>query len=201
MRKYPNLIKGFLPTAAHQLWVADITYIRIREEFAYLSLITDAYSHKIIGWALGDTLAAEHPVGALKMALKQLPAGSNQIYHHSDRGAQYCSEEYVRILRKNGFQISMTESGNPLDNAIAERMNGILKDGWLNDMKFSTSKEAKAKISEIIQIYNTRRPHSSINMLTPEEAHHMQGELKRLWKNYYKKKLLSNEDTERNPAK
>lgn len=186
LKKYPNLIKEFRPKAAHQLWVSDITYIRIGEDFAYLSLITDGYSRKIIGWALGDTLEAKHSVKALKMALRQLPKGQKGVYHHSDRGVQYCSKRYVKILKDNKFQISMTESGDPLENATAERINGILKDGWLNDIQFKTIEEARKKISKVIRIYNTRRPHSSIDMLTPEKAHQMQGELKRLWKNYYK---------------
>jgi len=205
LRKYPNLIKGFCPVAAHQLWVSDITYIRIGGDFAYLSLITDGYSRKIIGWALGDTLEAKHSVKALKMALRQLPKDKKGVYHHSDRGVQYCSEEYVKILKKKKFQISMTESGDPLDNAIAERINGILKDGWLNDIQFRTIDEARKKISEVIRIYNTRRPHSSINMLTPEKAHLMQGELKRLWKNYYKytygNLLINSEKDDGDPAK
>lgn len=188
LRKYPNLIRDFIPTGSHQLWVSDITYIVTKDGFVYLSLITDAYSRKIIGWALGETLEAKHSVVALKMALKQLPKQERNIYHHSDRGAQYCCEEYVRILEKNDFQISMTENGDPLENAIAERVNGILKDEWLNLIKFKTIQEVEIELKKIIEIYNAQRPHCSIDMLTPEQAHDKEGTIKRTWKNYYKSK-------------
>jgi len=188
LRKYPNLIRDFIPTGPHQLWVSDITYIETIDGFVYLSLITDAYSRKIIGWALGETLEAKHSVVALQMALKQLPRLTSNVYHHSDRGVQYCCEEYVRILKKNNFNISMTENGDPLENAIAERVNGILKDEWLNLIKFKTKQEVEIELRKIIHIYNTQRPHSSINMFTPEQAHYQEGIIERKWKNYYKQK-------------
>lgn len=188
LRKYPNLVKDFVPTKAHQLWVSDITYIETSEGFGYLTLITDAYSRKIIGWALGDTLEAKHTVRALQMALKQLPKGVKNVYHHSDRGVQYCCEEYIKILKKNHFQISMTENGDPLENAIAERVNGILKCEWINQVKFKTIDETEKQISRIIRTYNYNRPHSSVNMLTPSKAHKLSGVLERKWKNYYYKK-------------
>jgi transposase InsO family protein len=188
LRKYPNLIKGIIPQGPNQHWVADITYIRIKEGFVYLSLITDAYSRKIIGWSLGITLEARHSLEALKMALKQLPRGVKGVYHHSDRGVQYCSQEYVNILQHNNFQISMTENGDPLENAIAERVNGILKDEWLNQIRFQTIDQVKDALVEIIKTYNTERPHCSINFLTPQMAHQQSGVIKRKWKNYYKVK-------------
>jgi transposase InsO family protein len=188
LHKYPNLIKDFVPDRPHQLWVSDITYIETALGFVYLFLITDAYSRKVIGWSVGQSLEAEHALTALYMALRQLPAGIRDVYHHSDRGVQYCSHKYVEILTKNGFQISMTESGDPLENAIAERINGILKQEWLNEMKFKTKQEVSKQVGLIIDIYNTERPHSSIEMLTPAQAHTMQGKLQRLWKNYYKPK-------------
>jgi len=138
LRKYPNLIKDFIPDAPHQLWVSDITYIETDEGFVYLFLITDAYSRKIIGWSISDTLEATNAVTALYMALSQLPAGIKNVYHHSDRGVQYCCDKYVKLLQKNHFQISMTENGDPLENAIAERVNGILKTEWLYDIKIKT---------------------------------------------------------------
>ncbi len=184
-RKYTNLIKDFIPQKAHQLWVSDITYIRTGEGFAYLSLITDAYSRKIIGWALGPTLEAKFTIDALKMALKQLPKGTRGVYHHSDRGVQYCCRNYVKILEKNHFRISMTENGDPRDNAIAERVNGILKDEWLNHIKLETRQVANQQLAEIIRIYNQERPHTSLDMNTPQEAHTMTGTIKRRWKNYY----------------
>jgi transposase InsO family protein len=185
MHKYPNLVKGFTPTGPHQLWVSDITYILTSDGFVYLSLITDAYSRKIIGWALGDTLEARHSVAALNMAIVQLPRGIKRVFHHSDRGVQYCSNEYVKILSKRKFRISMTESGDPRDNAIAERVNGILKGEWLNQMKLSSIGQASEKLGEIIRVYNEHRPHSSIDMMFPEKAHNKSGELKKHWKNYY----------------
>jgi len=185
LHKYPNLIKGFTPKGANQLLVADITYVLINNGFGYLSLITDAYSRKITGWALGGTLEACHSVAALQMALSQVPRRTKGIYHHSDRGVQYCSNEYTKILKKSHFKISMTEGGDPRDNAIAERINGILKSEWLNQMKFHSIEEASRELKEIIEIYNEKRPHASLNMMTPSNAHIHSGEFKRHWKNYY----------------
>ena len=183
-RKYPNLIKGFVPWKAHQLWVSDITYVSTQQGFVYLNLITDAYSRKIVGWSIGETLEAKHTVQALKMALKQLPKGVENVYHHSDRGVQYCCDQYIRILKKHKFRISMTESGNPRDNAIAERVNGILKTEW-NLYELSSHNQAIKNIKEAIVNYNNNRPHMSIDMLTPQMAHLKQGQLNKLWKNYW----------------
>ena len=183
-RKYPNLIKGFVPWKAHQLWVSDITYVSTQQGFVYLNLITDAYSRKIIGWSIGETLEAKHTVQALKMALKQLPKGVENVYHHSDRGVQYCCDQYIRILKKHKFRISMTESGNPRDNAIAERVNGILKTEW-NLYELSSHNQAIKNIKKAISNYNNNRPHMSIDMLTPQVAHLKQGQLNKLWKNYW----------------
>jgi transposase InsO family protein len=188
LHKYPNLIVGFEPREAHRLWVSDITYIKTGEGFCYLSLITDGYSRKIIGWELGNSLEAKHSVKALKMAIRQLPRGTKDVFHHSDRGVQYCSEDYVKILTKNHFQISMTENSDPRENAIAERVNGILKDEWLNGMSFRNIEEARSAIDRVIRIYNQIRPHSSLEMKTPCFAHSNPCVLKRKWKNYYKKK-------------
>jgi putative transposase len=193
LRKYPNLIKEFKPERANQLWVSDITYIVTAEGFGYLSLITDAYSRKIVGWALGDNLESKHTVKALEMALKQLPKRTRNLYHHSDRGVQYCCEEYVKILKKNHIQISMTENGDPLENAIAERVNGILKDEWLYRIKLKTRSEARNQLEQIIRIYNEVRPHGSLDMKTPQAAHNMNGMFKLHWKNYYKKQANVNE--------
>lgn len=187
LRKYPNLIKGFTANRPNQLWVSDITYINTLEGFGYLSLVTDAYSRKIIGWQVGSTLEARHTVKALQMALKQLPKGVTDVYHHSDRGVQYCCDQYVKLLNKNHFQISMTENGDPRENAIAERVNGILKDEWLNQIKFKTRSEATSQLEQIIRTYNQNRPHSSLDMRTPECAHNQSGTLKKHWKNYYQK--------------
>jgi transposase InsO family protein len=193
MHKYPNLIKDFIPFKANQLWVSDITYLETDEGFKYLFLITDAYSRKVIGWSLGETLEAKHAITALFMALWQLPEDVKDLIHHSDRGSQYCSAEYVKILKKRGIKISMTENGDPLENAIAERVNGILKVEWIYELQLKDMQAAENQIPKILDTYNTRRPHASIDMMTPEQAHRHEGALKRHWKNYYVKKAVEME--------
>jgi putative transposase len=126
-RKYENLVEGMLPNRPNMLWVSDITYIDIGGYFAYLSLITDAYSHKIVGWHLSLTLETKGPLLALQMALKQLSSPDGPLIHHSDRGIQYCSHAYIELLEEHEIQISMTQNGDPYENAIAERVNGIIK--------------------------------------------------------------------------
>lgn len=188
LHKYKNLIKDVVPNKTHQIWVSDITYIRTSEGFGFLSLITDLYSRKIIGWKLGSTLQAKHTLEALEMALAQVPKGVSGIIHHSDRGVQYCCDEYIKRLSANNIQISMTESGDPRENAVAERVNGILKMEWLKQMKLRTIEEAKQELSKIIWTYNNLRPHSSISMKTPEFAHTTNETLSRCWRNYYRHK-------------
>ena len=138
---------------------------------------------------MSNNLKAYNAIDALKMAIKHNPNRSKDLIHHSDRGVQYCSGEYVKVLNNNNIQISMTQSGNPLDNAIAERINGILKTEWINDLTIKNKRSAITYITNIIRIYNERRPHLSLNMLTPNEVHHSKDLIeppKRLWKNYYK---------------
>lgn len=190
LHKYPNLIKEFTPDTPNQLWVSDITYIETKEGFVYLSLITDGYSRKIIDWSVGSTLEAIYTLRALDMALKQLPKQTSGLIHHSDRGVQYCCGDYVKKLCKYKVAISMTEDGNPRENAIAERVNGILKEEWLNQIKPISGEQAIKEIERTIQIYNCCRPHSSIDMKTPQEAHEQTGELKRRWKAYYKNRVV-----------
>ena len=185
MRKYPNLIEGFYPTAPNQLWVSDITYIVLVDGFAYLSLITDAYSRKIVGFYLSMDLSAEGCVKALNMALNNNPV-LGKLIHHSDRGSQYCCSDYVKILNDIYIKISMTQNGDPKENAIAERVNGILKDELL-DKVYLDYKQAVKGVAVAISTYNHQRPHGSIDYLTPYEAHFRSGELKRRWKNYYSK--------------
>jgi len=187
-RKYPNLIKDIVASRPNQIWVSDITYIETAEGVCYLSLITDAYSRKIVGWALGETLEAIYPINALNMALSGLNGTKERLIHHSDRGCQYCSYAYVALLKEYGIDISMTQSGDPLENAIAERTNGILKSEWLYKMEIKTKHECKALIDRIILFYNNERPHMSIDYLTPSEAHSTTGVLERRWKNQYIKK-------------
>lgn len=191
LRKYPNLIKEFIPSSINQLWVSDITYWKINTgEHLYISLITDAYSRKIVGYNVADTMEAIQSIAALQMALATLGgvARPKQLIHHSDRGIQYCSGKYVKLLQDNNVKISMTESGDPLENAIAERVNGIIKEEYLNFYKTDTLEEAKVQLIKTIVLYNNDRPHMSISNKTPNRAHQENnGNHQRLWKNYYKK--------------
>lgn len=182
MRRYPNLAREFTPTASNQLWVSDITYIRIREGFCYLSLVTDAYSRKIVGYHLTGDLSAKGPASALRMALRNNPKRKGLI-HHSDRGLQYYSSAFMKLIGKN-VTISMSEKSDPLENAIAERVNGILKQELLST-SFASLTEARRQVDFAVNIYNNLRPHLSIDMLTPAQAHAASGPLTRRWKNYY----------------
>lgn len=183
-RKYKNLIKGFTPTASSQLWVSDITYISSCEGFCYLHLVTDAYSHKIIGWVLAPTLEVRYTLEALQMAIDQTGKEDlNGLIHHSDRGIQYCCPQYVNKLKEHGISISMTEDYNPTDNAIAERVNGILKQEWLYQMDIPKDRDqAEMLIGDIIDFYNNKRPHASNDMQTPQAVHQKQGVMKKRWK-------------------
>ena len=194
--KYLNLIRSFIPTGPNQLWVADITYIELEEGCCYLHLITDAYSHKILGWCLSDTLEAKYTIMALLMAIDRCGQSDlTGLIHHSDRGSQYCSNEYTSILKELGIRISMTEDYKPTDNAIAERVNGIIKTEVLYRIKHPANrKEASKRISEFITFYNARRPHMSIGYQTPEEAHEQTGEQERKWKKYYEGSCICQEN-------
>lgn len=148
--RYPNMVKGFTPLKAHELWVADITYIPLKERFAYLFLITDAYSRKIVGHYVSDDMKVSSATVALKKALAQKPPEAIVI-HHSDRGIQYCSNEYVQLLKDNHAHISMTNNGDPLENAIAERVNGILKSELISSY-YDTVDAASIHIARCITI-------------------------------------------------
>ena len=169
-KKYANLVKDFRPTGKNQLWVSDITYIRTVNGFCYLALITDAYSRKIVGYDISDSLELEGALRALKKALRSLPAGQRPI-HHSDRGIQYCSHEYTRLLRKNELPISMASKGNCYENALAERVNGILKQEFFLDQKFINKSHAIKTSKESIKIYNNKRLHIRLGYKTPESVH------------------------------
>ena len=185
-KKYPNIIRDFIPIAPNQLWVSDITYIHLPNSFAYLSLITDAYSRKIVGFYLSKDLTAKGPLQALKMALKANP-NITELIHHSDRGVQYCCDAYVKLLQDKKIKISMTENGDPLENAIAERVNGILK-GELLEEVFQNYEIAQTQVAIACSTYNHLRPHGSIDNLKPAEAHQKTGEIKKRWKNYWQQK-------------
>lgn len=196
LRKYPNLIKDFVPTKINQLWVSDITYWKVNGNHLYLSFVTDAYSHKIVGYNLGETLETVESLQALQMALSALGAESHlQLIHHSDRGLQYCSHAYVSLLKENNIQISMTENGNPLENAVAERLNGIIKGEYLENLKMSSVSQARKAIKAIVELYNKERPHMSIGNLTPDQIHTSGNPIyaKKVWKNYYRNPLIVNQ--------
>ncbi len=185
-KKYKNLIRNYTPTKANQLWVSDITYWRIKSDYVYISLITDAYSHKIVGYNVAETLNAIESIHALSMALSINDILPNQLIHHSDRGIQYCCSEYVNVLKEKQIQISMTETGDPLDNAIAERINGIIKNEYLCDYEVNNLQEAKEVLDFAIELYNDQRPHMSIGNLTPNTIHLNNFKTEKLWKNYFK---------------
>ena len=191
LRKYPNLIKGIEPTKPNEIWVSDITYLETEIGFVYISLITDAYSRKVVGFHIADNLLALSSVEALKMALENMPKSLENLIHHSDRGIQYCSQEYVNVLQDYRIKISMTENGDPLENAIAERINGILKNELMPNMNIENLEHAQKLFKEIVLIYNNERPHLSIALLTPNQAHQLDGKLKRYWKSYYKKATVN----------
>ena len=191
-KKYPNLIRDFIPIAPNQLWVSDITYWKIVNGFVYISFITDAYSRKIVGYQAAQTMEAVETMEALKMAISGLEKGPDchfQLTHHSDRGVQYCSDTYVKLLEKSNIQISMTQNGDPLENAIAERVNGIIKEEYLNDYCIENINQAKELLDAVVKLYNQERPHQSIGYLTPEVVHQNKIKTERLWKNYYQKTL------------
>ena len=158
-------------TLPNQLWVSDITYWQIQKGYVYISLITDAYSRKIVGYHVSDNLETAGPIQALKEALGQLEELPDGLIHHSDRGIQYCSTEYVKLLEANKIQISMTEQGDPYENALAERMNGIIKEEYLNEYKVATIEQARMILSFTVDLYNEERPHLSWNLKTPQSVH------------------------------
>jgi len=188
-RKYPNIIRGIELTHANQLWVSDLTYYKIKERPVYISFIMDAYSKKVLGYQLAQNMEAIHTQKALKMALKNSPLPvQHKLIHHSDRGTQYCCDEYIKILNKHHIQISMTENGDPLENAIAERLNGIIKEEYLEHYRYNKIDELQSKLDQAIRCYNNERPHLSCSMMTPEHIHKNNIATVRKWKNYYKPK-------------
>lgn len=193
LRTYPNAIKDVVPSRPNEIWVSDITYIIFGYDFRFLFLVTDAYSKKIVGWKYSDNLLTSSAIDALKMALRQRKSKEHLI-HHSDRGTQYCAARYIAELKKHGILPSMTEGGDPRENGVAERVNGILKQEFIEQMNDMTMDNAEKKISKIIDIYNNQRPHLSLGMLTPSQAHTMTGEQNRLWKVYYKKGVSTNSE-------
>ena len=178
-RKYKNLVKHYKPSNINRLWVADITYIDTNEGVCYLHLLTDAFTHEIIGWVLSESLVAENTLEALEQGISRFrDKDLSLLIHHSDRGSQYCCNAYVNRLHELKISISMTEDSNPTDNAIAERVNGIIKQEWLYRMKKPESYiQAKQIIAEIVDFYNYKRPHMSNGMKTPSQMRQQYMEL------------------------
>ena len=169
-RTYANRFRDLELTGPHQAWVSDVTYVRTQEGFVYVSLVSDAWSRKIVGAVAAETLEATGSVKALKAALAQLPRGAHPV-HHSDRGIQYCCGEYVRRLEGCGLTVSMTEQDHCYENAQAERVNGILKQEYGLGETFRMKAQVRAALAQAVWLYNTRRPHTRLGYRTPEEVH------------------------------
>jgi transposase InsO family protein len=184
MHKYPNRIRDLDIVRPEQLWVSDMTYIRVMSQWGYLSLITDAFSRKIMGYCFRSDMLAAGCISALQMAFDNRSYGSEPLIHHSDRGVQYCCKEYIELLKAAQISISMTERGDPYENALAERMNGILKSEFNLYDSSSNFEQTRQKINQSIKAYNELRPHGSCDYLTPEQAHRQDNVLQKRWKNY-----------------
>lgn len=190
--KYPNLIKETQINHAEQVWVSDITYIRTNEGFLYLSLITDAYSKQIVGYQLSDNLKTINCINALKSAIKNRKYPERPLIHHSDRGFQYCSPDYIETLIKNNINISMTTKHDPYENAVAERINGTLKNEFDLGDRLPDQKHAQREINKTIWVYNNLRPHESCNYLTPCETHFQESIQIKKWPVRYRSKTNQN---------
>lgn len=173
-KKWPDLLQDYRPYGPDQVWVSDITFLRTVNGFIYLSLITDAYSRVITGYHLSQYLKASGCIAALTKALKSRRNPDTELIHHSDRGIQYCCDDYVHLLQKNDIRISMTQSGSPYDNAIAERVNGILKQEFGLDQTFKSYNEAIEPVARAVYTYNHIRPHFSCDLKTPVQKHYLE---------------------------
>ena len=187
-RKYPNLIKAYEPCEPEQIWSSDITYVSMEWGFANVSIVMDQYSKKIMGYHVHATLEAEGTLQALSMALKNRGHTETRLIHHSDRGIQYCCDEYIGQLKRNGIQISMSAPGNPYENAVSERVNGTIKTEYYLDDYFRNIKQVRKAVREAVFLYNNHRPHASCDFLTPQQAHQRHGKLKKRWRKYPPKK-------------
>lgn len=171
LRKWPNLIKGQKITHADQVWVSDITYLKTLQGACYLNLVTDMHSRKIVGYAVADNMEAETMAKALKMAIVNRLNPSQPTIHHSDRGLQYCSNEYAELAANNNIQLSMTENSDPYENALAERMNRTMKEEFGLYRKMDNLQQVKLLVKEGVELYNSKRPHLALNMSTPDQVY------------------------------
>lgn len=198
--RYKNLIEGIVPLRCNEIWAADITYLWLKpqDKFCYLSIITDLYSRKIVGHCVHDSLSVSGCIEALKQAVATRKDKSKPLIHHSDRGVQYCCHAYIRLLQKQKIKISMTQTGDPLENAVAERVHKTIKEEFTHDrqINFCNIEQAKVEIKKFIEFYNKQRPHRSIDWLTPSKAHQSTGELRRVWKAYRRKEPVWGDLTE-----
>jgi len=169
-RVYENLLESRVLEGPHEAWVSDLTYLRTREGFMYLALVMDAWSRKIVGWHVGETLEAVGCVTALGMALGQLPAGARPI-HHSDRGTQYCCGQYIGLLESRQLAISMTQKNHCYENGKAERLNGILKQEYGLGGEFGRKAEVELAVRQAVTLYNQYRPHTALGYRTPAAMH------------------------------
>ena len=189
---YPNLVKDLIPIRPMQLVVSDITYIDLwinpingESEFCYLSLVTDYYTKEIVGYSVGETLETRYTLEALEMAVRHYGKENlSGLIHHSDRGVQYASYAYTQRLKQLGISISMTESGNPKDNAVAERVNNTIKNELLKGKQFCCIEELKAALKVAVDFYNNERPHLSLDGMTPKQASGQKGDIRKRWKSY-----------------
>ena len=188
MRKHANLIKHVLISRPEQVWVSDITYIKMKNQWGYLSMITDAFSRKIMGLSFRSDMSAQGCIDALHMALSNRQYKDLRLIHHSDRGSQYCCKEYIDLLNSENIGISMTENGDPYENALAERMNGIIKNEFNLYSSVLSFEHTYELINESVKAYNNFRPHSSCDYLTPEQAHNNAIILKKRWRKYERAK-------------
>ncbi len=172
LNKFDNLIKKLEVNRPNQVWVSDITYVRYSNGFAYLFLITDLKTRRIMGYKLSNTLESKHAIDALEMANNSANMDLNGLIHHSDHGVQYCCYDYIEMIESLGAVSSMSEKGNPYENAVAERVNGIIKNEWLDDDNFDTFKQVEKRVKEVIDTYNSKRLHMSLNFRTPDEVYY-----------------------------
>ena len=185
LKKHNNLIKEQKAKRINEIWVSDITYWNIGKSFLYIHFITDAFSKRIMGYSVSERMQVKDILPSLEMALDKVGTIKDSLIHHSDRGSQYCSSVYTGILKRSNIKISMTESGDPLENPLAERINGIIKQEYLQYVKIQNIKKARKELSKAVELYNNIRPHMSCNYHTPNEIYEGKNLPKILWKNYY----------------
>lgn len=200
LKRYDNLMVRESISRPEQVWVSDITYLKLNSSFVYLSLITDAYSRQIVGYHLQNDLSTIGCLKALEMAISKRQTSEIPLMHHSDRGSQYCSKAYVDMLYDANIVISMTQNGDPYENAIAERVNGILKTEFDIERNTGTFESLKVKLAKVINAYNTLRPHASLGYLTPIQAHYEQTEITKNWKDYRKEKWERKKQQQQNES-